>query len=80
MFALRAYQAYGNETWLDMVKVVSDNNTRYWDDTCGGGVLWLTYRPLIKNTITNGCANVSSLSLLVIILTREVLLGCIWAF
>ena len=64
MFALRAYQAYGNETWLDMVKIVSDNNTRYWDETCGGGVLWLTYRPLIKNTITNGCVfHISLLSL-----------------
>ncbi|KAL8293757.1 hypothetical protein RQP46_000458 [Phenoliferia psychrophenolica] len=53
MFALRAYQAYGNETWLDAAKIISTNNSLYWDDTCGGGVLWLTYRPKIKNTITN---------------------------
>lgn len=53
MFALRGYQAYGNETWLEAVKKISANNTLYEDDTCGGGVLWLTYKPLIKNTITN---------------------------
>lgn len=53
MFALRAYQIYGNETWLESVKVISANNTLYWDNTCGGGVLWLTYKPQIKNTITN---------------------------
>ncbi|GAA5897852.1 hypothetical protein JCM5296_006093 [Sporobolomyces johnsonii] len=54
MFALRGYQAYGNDTWLSMVETINNNNTLYWDDTCGGGVLWLTYEPLIKNTITNG--------------------------
>ncbi|GAA6008154.1 hypothetical protein JCM10207_007047 [Rhodosporidiobolus poonsookiae] len=54
MFALRAHQAYPNATWLDMVETINNNNTLYWDNTCGGGVLWLTYRPLIKNTITNG--------------------------
>lgn len=54
MFALRAHQAYPNSTWLDMVETINNNNTLYWDTTCGGGVLWLTYRPLIKNTITNG--------------------------
>ncbi|GAA6000033.1 uncharacterized protein JCM10292_003591 [Rhodotorula paludigena] len=54
MFALRGYQAYRNDTWLDMIQDINVNNTRYWDDTCGGGVLWLTYRPMIKNTITNG--------------------------
>ncbi|GAA5939289.1 hypothetical protein JCM1841_004846 [Sporobolomyces salmonicolor] len=54
MFALRSYQAYGNDTWLSMVETINNNNTLYWDDTCGGGVLWLTYKPLIKNTITNG--------------------------
>lgn len=54
MFALRAHQAYPNATWLDMVETINNNNTLYWDTTCGGGVLWLTYRPLIKNTITNG--------------------------
>ncbi|GAA5935258.1 hypothetical protein JCM3775_007250 [Rhodotorula graminis] len=54
MYALRAHQAYPNSTWLDMVETINNNNTLYWDDTCGGGVLWLTYRPLIKNTITNG--------------------------
>lgn len=55
MFALRAHQAYPNSTWLDMVETISNNNTLYWTDTCGGGVLWLTYKPMIKNTITNGC-------------------------
>ena len=54
MFALRAHQAYPNATWLEMVETINNNNTLYWDTTCGGGVLWLTYRPLIKNTITNG--------------------------
>ncbi|GAA5873315.1 hypothetical protein JCM8547_007067 [Rhodosporidiobolus lusitaniae] len=54
MFALRAHQAYPNSTWLSMVETINANNTLYWSDTCGGGVLWLTYRPLIKNTITNG--------------------------
>lgn len=56
MFALRAYQAYGNDTWLEAAQTISVNNTLYWDQTCGGGVLWLTYRPKIKNTITNACA------------------------
>lgn len=56
MYALRAHQAYPNSTWLEMVETINNNNTLYWDDTCGGGVLWLTYRPLIKNTITNGYA------------------------
>jgi len=63
MYALRAHQAYPNSTWLDMVETINNNNTLYWDDTCGGGVLWLTYRPLIKNTITNGCVRTLSLSL-----------------
>lgn len=54
MFALRGYQAYPNETWFDLIKAIEVNNTLYWDNTCGGGVLWLTYRPMIKNTITNG--------------------------
>ncbi|BGP36134.1 hypothetical protein JCM10449v2_000032 [Rhodotorula kratochvilovae] len=54
MYALRAHQAYPNATWLEMVETINSNNTLYWDDTCGGGVLWLTYRPLIKNTITSG--------------------------
>ncbi|GAA5827983.1 hypothetical protein JCM11251_005677 [Rhodosporidiobolus azoricus] len=54
LFALRAHQAYPNSTWLSMVETISNNNTLYWSDTCGGGVVWLTYRPLIKNTITNG--------------------------
>ncbi|GAA5991413.1 hypothetical protein JCM10908_003302 [Rhodotorula pacifica] len=54
MFALRAHQAYPNTTWLNMVETINNNNSLYWDSTCGGGVLWLTYRPLIKNTITNG--------------------------
>ena len=54
MFALRAHQAYPNQTWFDLVQNIEYNNTAYWDDTCGGGVLWLTYRPMIKNTITNG--------------------------
>lgn len=55
MFALRAHQLYTNQTWFDLVQAIEYNNTLYWDDTCGGGVLWLTYRPMIKNTITNGC-------------------------
>lgn len=55
MFALRAYQAYGNETWLAQSEFIANNNTLYWDDTCGGGVLWLTYKPKIKNTVTNAC-------------------------
>ncbi|KAM0793634.1 hypothetical protein ACM66B_001066 [Microbotryomycetes sp. NB124-2] len=54
MFALRAHQLYTNQTWFDLVMAIEYNNTLYWDDTCGGGVLWLTYRPMIKNTITNG--------------------------
>ncbi|GAA6033712.1 hypothetical protein JCM8097_004394 [Rhodosporidiobolus ruineniae] len=54
MFALRAHQAYPNATWLEMVETINTNNTLYWSNTCGGGVLWLTYRPMIKNTITNG--------------------------
>ncbi|SGY38001.1 BQ5605_C003g01938 [Microbotryum silenes-dioicae] len=54
MFALRAHQAYPNQTWFQMVQTINNNNTLYWTDTCGGGVLWLTYRPMIKNTITNG--------------------------
>ncbi|KAM0753209.1 Six-hairpin glycosidase [Meredithblackwellia eburnea MCA 4105] len=54
MFALRAYEVYGNNTWLQQAVNISVNNTLYWDQTCGGGVLWLTYRPKIKNTITNG--------------------------
>ncbi|KAI5480809.1 alpha-1,6-mannanase, glycoside hydrolase family 76 protein [Pseudohyphozyma bogoriensis] len=54
MFALRAYQAYPNETWLGMVEAIVQNDTLYWDDTCGGGILWLTYRQQYKNTITNG--------------------------
>lgn len=48
MFAQRGYQAYPNATWLDMSQHVIDNNTLYWDDTCGGGVLWLTYKPLVS--------------------------------
>lgn len=55
MFALRAHQAYPNTTWLNMVETINNNNSLYWTDTCGGGVLWLTYKPMIKNTITNGC-------------------------
>lgn len=54
MFALRGHQAYPNETWFEMVQAIEKNDTLYWDDTCGGGILWLTYRPMIKNTITNG--------------------------
>lgn len=54
MFALRGYELYGNETWLDATVKIAANNTLYWDESCGGGVLWLTWRPLIKNTITNG--------------------------
>ncbi|GAA5914096.1 hypothetical protein JCM6882_001846 [Rhodosporidiobolus microsporus] len=54
LFALRAHQAYPNSTWLSMVETINNNNTLYWSNTCGGGVVWLTYRPLIKNTITNG--------------------------
>ncbi|BGP04251.1 Mannan endo-1,6-alpha-mannosidase DCW1 [Rhodotorula toruloides] len=54
MFALRAHQAYPNTTWLNMVETINNNNSLYWTDTCGGGVLWLTYKPMIKNTITNG--------------------------
>ena len=42
-----------------MVQAIEQNDTAYWDDTCGGGVLWLTFRPKIKNTITNGCVSLA---------------------
>lgn len=53
MFALRAYQNYGNDTWLESAKFISSNNSIWWSDSCGGGVLWLTYVPDVKNTVTN---------------------------
>lgn len=57
LFALRGYQLYGapqkNDTYLKAAIDIAKNSSYYWDDTCGGGVLWLTYDPGYKNTITN---------------------------
>lgn len=53
MFALRGYQAYGNASWIDNVEQIIVANLATEDDMCGGGVKWLTYNHVEKNTITN---------------------------
>ncbi|KAH8919870.1 glycoside hydrolase family 76 protein [Atractiella rhizophila] len=53
LFALKGYLLYGNEKWLQAATIIQRNSSEYWDDTCGGGVLWLTYQQGYKNTITN---------------------------
>jgi hypothetical protein len=53
MFAMRGYQAYGNSSWIDNVRGLVEDNLAALDDTCGGGVRWLTYNYVDKNTITN---------------------------
>ncbi|GAA94031.1 glycoside hydrolase family 76 protein [Mixia osmundae IAM 14324] len=53
LFALKGYQLYGNSTWLKSAAVIQQNSSLYWDDKCGGGVIWLTYEPNYKNTVTN---------------------------
>ena len=62
LFALKGYQLYGNDSWLQGAGAIQRNSSYYWDSTCGGGVLWLTYKPMIKNTITNACVSSPSIN------------------
>lgn len=63
LYALKGYQLYGNDTWLQNAGKIQRNSSYYWDDTCNGGILWLTYEPQIKNTITNAWVSFFSPSL-----------------
>jgi hypothetical protein len=55
VFALRGYQAYGNYTWVQQVQGLIGINQNAGDSTCGGGLRWITYDYIDKNTITNTC-------------------------
>jgi rhamnogalacturonyl hydrolase YesR len=50
---MRAYQAYGNPTWLEGVKGLIVENNKAYDPTCGGGLWWKWGNYYEKNTITN---------------------------
>lgn len=50
---MRGYQAYGNYTWVQQVQGLIGINQNSGDDTCGGGLRWITYSYHDKNTITN---------------------------
>lgn len=50
---VRAYDATGNNKYLDMAKIISDYCYSYKDNVCGGG-LWWTRDKGYKNAIPNG--------------------------
>ncbi|KAI5474769.1 glycoside hydrolase family 76 protein [Pseudohyphozyma bogoriensis] len=54
LIAAKAYELYGNEDWLSAAKAIQADDASWWTDDCGGGLLWLNYKPDYgKNTVTN---------------------------
>lgn len=49
---LRVSEVSGNASYLSRSRDIFDEVTKYWDDTCGGGVWWDRKRSY-KNAITN---------------------------
>ncbi|KAM0754828.1 Six-hairpin glycosidase [Meredithblackwellia eburnea MCA 4105] len=50
----RAYQQYGNSNYLTAARAIQAADAGNWTSDCGGGIVWLTYKPDYgKNTVTN---------------------------
>lgn len=39
--------------YLSAAKAIQSSDASSYSDSCGGGIVWLTYKPSIKNTVTN---------------------------
>jgi predicted alpha-1,6-mannanase (GH76 family) len=53
---LRAYQATGDQKFLDAVNLVWDDIKKYWNEHAGGGLMWEKRDPFGKNACSNGPA------------------------
>lgn len=53
MTLAKAYQQYGVADYLSAAKAIQADDTSAYSSDCGGGIVWLTYKPSIKNTVTN---------------------------
>lgn len=50
---VRMYDLTGNQTYLDYAILDEEYMHNYWDDTCGGGIIWDIPNLSYKNAISN---------------------------